>query len=53
MAEIRTRIAMSTAQMTKLNQIWKSKDIHFPTKLKLYKSLIQSIVLYMGVKVGH
>ena len=43
--EIRTRIAMATAAMTKLQKIWKS-DISIQVKVKLYKSLVVSILLY-------
>ena len=44
--EIKTRIGIATSAMTKLNKIWRSKDISFKTKLKLYKALIVSILLY-------
>ena len=44
--EIKTRIGAATSAMAKLNKIWRSKDISFPTKLKLYKALVVSILLY-------
>ena len=44
-AEIRIRVAQATAAMARLDRIWKSK-IGFPTKYKLFKSLVISIVLY-------
>ena len=44
--EIKTRLAIATSTMTKLNKIWSSKDISFPTKIKLYKALVLSILLY-------
>jgi hypothetical protein len=36
---------MASASVTQLNAIWKSK-ISFPVKIKLYKSLLLSILLY-------
>ena len=42
-AEIRARIG---AAMARLNRIWSSKSIGFPTKLKLYRALVKTIVLY-------
>ena len=44
--EIKIRLAMATSAMAKLSKIWKSNDISFPTKMKLYKSLVLSILLY-------
>ena len=44
-AEVRARIGNATSAMTKLNRIWKS-NIRLSTKLKLYKALVVSIVLY-------
>ena len=32
--------------MAKLNKIWISKDISFATKIKLYKTLVLSTLLY-------
>ena len=43
--EIKKRIGMATAAMTRLNVIWKS-SINLTIKLKLYKSLVTSILLY-------
>merc|ERR1712121_129522 len=34
-SEIKTRLAMATAAMSKLNRFWKSKTISFNTKNKL------------------
>ena len=34
------------AAMARLNRIWRSNTISFPTKFKLYKSLVASILLY-------
>ena len=44
--EIKIRMATATSAMAKLSKIWKSKEISFPTKMKLYKSLVLSILLY-------
>ena len=34
--EIKTRLAIATSTIAKLDKIWSSKDISFPTKIKLY-----------------
>lgn len=44
--EIKTRLAIATSTMAKLNKIWSSKNISFPTKITLYKALVLSILLY-------
>ena len=44
--EIKIRIATATSAMAKLSKIWRSKDISFSTKFKLYKALVVSILLY-------
>ena len=45
--DIERRRALSTTALSKLNEIWIRKDkIRKDTKLKLYKSLIKSILLY-------
>lgn len=44
--EIKTRLAMATSAMAKLNNIWKSREISFSTKFKLYRALVLSILLY-------
>ena len=43
--EVEIRIAVATAAMTKLQEIWKSK-ISLNTKIRLYRSLVLSIFLY-------
>ena len=43
--EIRKRIAMATSTMTQLTKIWKS-SMCLTVKVKLYKSLVLSILLY-------
>ena len=44
--EIKIRIAMATQAMAKLSKIWKSKEISFPTKIKIYKAIVLSTMLY-------
>ena len=44
--EISTRIAMASAAFNKMSQIWKSQEYSVPTKLKLYKSNVRSVLLY-------
>ena len=44
--EVKIRIALSTSAMAKLTKLWKSSDISFSTKLKLYRALVLSIFLY-------
>ena len=44
--EVKTRLAIALAAITKLSKIWQSKKINISTKVKLYKSLITSIALY-------
>ena len=44
--EIKVRLAIATSAMAKLSTIWKRKDISFPTKTKLFRSLVLSILLY-------
>ena len=44
--EIKIRLAIATASMAKLNKIWSSKDVSFSTKIKLYKTLVLSTLLY-------
>ena len=38
--EMKARVGLASYAMTKLNVIWKSNSISFPTKLELYKSLV-------------
>ena len=45
-AEIRARIGTAMTAMARLNRIWSSKSISLPTKLKLYRALVKTIVLY-------
>ena len=44
--EIRIRLATATSVMVKLENIWRSKEIVFKIKCKLYKSLVLSTLLY-------
>jgi hypothetical protein len=45
-AEVDIRIATATSAIARLIRIWKSNAISFPTKYKLFKSLVVSILLY-------
>ena len=44
--EIISRIAHSTAAMTRLKPIWKDKNINLRSKIRLMRSLVMSIFLY-------
>ena len=44
--EIKARLGAATAAMSRLKTIWKSNNIHLTTKMKLYKTLVLSILLY-------
>jgi hypothetical protein len=44
-AEIRIRIATATSAMARLSRVWRS-NISFPTKYRLFRSLVLSILLY-------
>ena len=45
-AEVRIRIALATAAMARLSRLWTSSSIRFPTKYRLFKSLVVSILLF-------
>jgi len=45
-AEILARTALTTAAMTKLNHIWKDKNISIKSKVRLLHALAMSIFLY-------
>ena len=44
--EIKSRLAIATSIMAKLDKIWKNKNISFPTKMRLYRALVLSTLLY-------
>ena len=44
--ELKIRLAQAHSAMTSLAVLWKNKAISFPTKIKLYKSLVLLILLY-------
>ena len=44
--EVKTRLAIALAAMTKLSKIWQSNKIQISSKVKLYKTLVTSIALY-------
>ena len=43
---IKIRLATAMATVAGLAKIWKSRDIQFSTKMKLYRSLVLSVLLY-------
>ena len=44
--EVRIRIASAMAAMARLKRIWQCNTISFASKLKLYSTLANSILLY-------
>ncbi|GFO20350.1 endonuclease-reverse transcriptase [Plakobranchus ocellatus] len=44
--EILSRIAQTTAALTKLKSIWNNKNIAISSKIRLLRSLVMSIFLY-------
>ena len=44
--EVRIRVASAIAAMARPNRIWRCNTISFASKLKLYKTLVTSILLY-------
>ena len=44
--EIKIRVAVAMSAMSRLDTIWKSRNISLQTKLKLYRALAVSILLY-------
>ena len=44
--EVRIRIATTMGAMSSLSRLWKSSNISFTTKYRLYQSLRFSILLY-------
>ncbi|GFO45157.1 endonuclease-reverse transcriptase [Plakobranchus ocellatus] len=44
--EILSRIAQTTAALTKLKPIWNNKNISISSKIRLLRSLVMSIFLY-------
>ena len=44
--EVKIRLAQAHLAMILLAVLWKNKAISFPSKIKLYKSLVLSILLY-------
>ena len=45
-AEVKIRLATATSAMSRLSKMWRSKEISFPSKMKLFRSLVLSILLY-------
>lgn len=44
--EIKARIGIASSAMTRLAKIWRGNTISFPVKVRLYKSLVLSTLLY-------
>ena len=44
--EVKVRLAMAMSTVTSLGIIWKNRNISFCSKMKLYKSLVLSVLLY-------
>ena len=49
--EIKRRLLLGREVMTNLDSILKSRDITFPTKVRLVKAMVFPVVMY-GVRVG-
>ena len=43
--EVKIRLAQPHSAMTRLTILWKNKAISFPTKIRLYKTLVLSMLL--------
>ena len=44
--EIKSRTAIATSIMAKLDKIWRNNEIRFSTKMRLYRALVLSTLLY-------
>ena len=44
--EIKTRLLLEREVMTNLDGIFKSRDITFPTKVRLVKALVFPVIMY-------
>ena len=44
--EVKIRLAQAHSGMTRLATLWKNGAISFPTKIKLYKALVLSVLPY-------
>ena len=44
--EIKKRIGTATSTLARFDKIWKSRGIRLPTKIKLTKALVNSVLLY-------
>ena len=45
-ADVRKRVALASAQMKRLSNIWQASNINRKTKASLFKSLVLSVLLY-------
>ena len=50
--EIKGRLLLGRKDMTNLESILKSRDITLPTKVRLVKSMVFPVVMYLDVRVG-
>ena len=50
--EVLARIAQTTAALTRLKPIWNDNNITLSSKVRLMRSLVMSIFLYMPVNHG-
>ena len=50
--EIKTCLLLGRNVMTNLESILKSRDITLLTKVRLVKTMVFPVVMYMGVRVG-
>ena len=44
--DIKRRLLLVRKVMTNLDSIWKSRDITFPTKIRLVKAMVFPVVMY-------
>ena len=44
--DVMRKIALASAQMKRISNIWQASDISKKTKISLFKSLVQSVLLY-------
>ena len=50
--EIKRPMLLGRKAMTNLDSILKSRDITLPTKVRLVKSMVFPVVMYLDVRVG-
>ena len=50
--DIKTHLFLGREVMTNLDSILKSRDITWPTKVRLVKAMVFPVVMFMDVRVG-